>query len=71
MSLESARRLLDGFGQHLWRCRKGAGLSSRALGEELGMSHSIIIRIENGHWMPTPEEEQIIREWMVHHPVRR
>lgn len=69
MSLGPARRQLEGFGAHVRRTRKHVGLSVRALAVELGLDHSIITRVENAQWMPTQEQEQILREWMVHHPL--
>jgi transcriptional regulator with XRE-family HTH domain len=68
-SLDSSRRLLSGFGAHLRRCRRMHGFTTRALGDELGLSHTVIVRIEGGTWMPSPDQEQILRQWMVHHPV--
>jgi len=67
--LEASRRLLAGFGLHLRRCRQHKQLSTRALGELLGISPSIITRIEGGKWMPTAEMEHTLREWMVHQPL--
>lgn len=69
MSLDPARRQLEGFGLHLRRTRHAAELSTRALGMELDIDHSVITRIERGVWMPTQEQEQILREWMVHQPT--
>lgn len=66
MSLMSSRRILEAFGLHLRRVRNAAEVSTRALAVEVGIDHSIITRIEKGVWMPTDEQEQILRDWMVH-----
>ena len=64
-----ARRLMIGFGNELRARRKHAGLSTRQLEDDCGVRHDVITRTETGRWVPTADEEQLLLEWMVHHPI--
>lgn len=66
-SLDVARRLLDGFGSTLRRTRKVYSFTVRDLAEETEIRSDVINRIETGKWIPTQDEEQILREWMLQH----
>jgi predicted transcriptional regulator len=67
LPLDTVRHVLEGFGLHLARTRKAVGISTRALASVVGVRHDIITRIEKGCWVPSPMEEQRLRQWMVHH----
>lgn len=69
MSLAPGRRLLAGFGQQLKLTRKHHGFTTRELEESIGLRADVINRIETGRWMPSPSEEQILRDWMLQHPL--
>lgn len=64
-SLDMERRGLILFGLELRFQRAYDELSMRDLADELGIRQDVISRIESGRWMPSPEEEVIIREWIA------
>lgn len=63
-TLGMERRGLMLFGLELRYQRANEEMSMRTLGELLGIRQDIISRIEAGKWMPTEEEEAVIREWI-------
>jgi transcriptional regulator with XRE-family HTH domain len=67
--LHPARRLLSGFGLHLKETRRAHNITTRELEESLGIRADVINRVETGRWMPSVEQEQILREWMLQHPL--
>lgn len=64
-----ARRLMDGFGRHLRDTRQHYEVSMRALAEQLDITPAEITRIERARMIPTTEQEQILREWLLQHPL--
>lgn len=67
--LSGARRLLEGFGATLRITRKAEGISTRALADELGIRVDVLNRIEKSVWMPSEEDERVLREWMLQHAL--
>jgi len=67
--LDPARRLLSGFGLHLKATRKAYDVTTRELEEQIGVRADVINRVETGRWMPSTEQEEILREWLLQHPL--
>ena len=56
----TASRALDGIGDELREARVGAGLSQRAVGDVVGVSHTEISRIERGLALRVPYQTLVL-----------
>ena len=56
----AASRALDGIGDELREARVGAGLSQRAVGDVVGVSHTEISRIERGLALRVPYQTLVL-----------
>lgn len=60
-----ARRLMQGYGTEIKRLRTIRDMSTREVAELIGLRHDIINRVESGKWIPTPDEEAKLSNWVI------
>lgn len=66
--LDKARKVLIQWGWLIAGTRRARGISQRQLGEQLGIRHDWLSRIEKGTAVTSPEEARILTEWMLQRP---
>lgn len=66
-SMEQARTAMEAFGSYLRATRSDVGISLRELDAETGIRYSDLARIEHGRVMPTAEQLEILRGWVLQH----
>lgn len=67
--VDQARRLMSGLALTLRETREQEALTVRALSEQTGIPVPYISYIENSLWIPTPEQHQILTQWLLEHPL--